>query len=196
MARNNNSTKLSLTMKRELDGLLEEGRMTLDDVRALIARCRGPKGAALPDALARSASNCQETVRILRESREIVRDIAGAVGEEDGEGACAKVIMEMLRGVVFKSLQAVIRDVDASFDATELAKLTGFFKEIIPLTQLERARAKRIREEEQARASEEWCGRMHFLGAAGDLKKLSDEELEWKINELAGRIVAPGAFPF
>ena len=193
MARNNGVKKIPLEMKRELDGLLEEGKTTLDDVRAFIASRREPGGAALPKAPALGAADYRETVRALRESREIVKDIAGALGGENGEGECTRVIMEMLRSFVFKSLQAVMRDVDSTFDAADLAKITRSLKDMIQLAQLEQVQTRRIREEEQARAAEEWRGRVNSLGTAGELKKLSDDELERKINELAGRAFAPGS---
>jgi hypothetical protein len=66
-----------------------------------------------------------------------------------------------------------------------VAKIARSLKDLSHAMHLEQDFAKRIREEERRKVEEEVRGRVQALGSAQDLRKLTDEELERKISELA-----------
>ncbi len=186
MARKNAVTKLPPSIKRQLDRLILEDRLTLDELHAFVKeRVDNPPSRT---SIWRHAVQEKETKDALRESREIARGIAQELGPDSVESEQGRILVEMLRSFVFKAMMGKVSDPDAKFDAGEIAKITRSIRDLAQAMHLEQDFAKRIREEARKEVEAEVKARVDKLGSAEELKKLTNEELERKIAELAGAV--------
>lgn len=188
MPRHSTVMKLPVSTRKQLDRALMRGEMTIDQLHAFIAGCCAP-GEDTPSrsAIGRYAAKFNETAKAMRENREMAMALAQELGPESLEGEQGRLLVEILRGLVFQAMQQRAADPDAKFDAGEVAKIARSLKDLSHAMHLEQDFAKRIREEERRKVEEEVRGRVQALGSAQDLRKLTDEELERKISELAAQ---------
>lgn len=184
MARKNAVHKLPPSLKRQLDRLIMEDRLTLDELHAFVAeRVANPPSRT---SIWRHAVDEKATRDALRESREIARGIAQELGPESVEGEQGRVLVEMLRSFVFRAMMDKVNTPDAKFDAKEIAAITRSVRDLAQAMHLEQDFAKRIRVEERKKVEAEVKDRVtKLLGSPEELKKLTNEELERKIAELA-----------
>ena len=92
--------------------------------------------------------------------------------------------MDMLRGLLFRTLQDRTSSPNAKFDAAEIDKIARSLKNLSQAMHLEQDFAKRIREEARREAQAQIRNKIKDLGSAAELKELSDEELAQKLAEL------------
>ncbi len=185
MARKSTILGLPSSVRRELDRLLLEGKLTLNQLRDFIAGCDSVSEVPSRSALGRYAANFKETASLLQESREMARAIAQELGPESVEGEQGRILIEMLRSFFFRSVREKVNNPDAAFDASEFAKMARSLRDMSQAMSLEQDFARRIREEERKKVEAEVKDRVNQLGSAEELKKLTNEELERKIAELA-----------
>jgi hypothetical protein len=188
MPRKSTVLRLPSAVRKQLDRALMAGDMTLDQLHAFIVGCCEKK-EAVPSrsALGRYAASFNETAKAMRENREYARALAQELGPESLEGDQGRLLVEILRGLVFTAMQKRAADPNSTFDAAEVAKIARSLKDLSHAMHLEQDFAKRIRDEERRKVEEEMRSRVQALGSAKDLKGLSDEELEQRIAELAGK---------
>ncbi|MCL1939550.1 MAG: DUF3486 family protein [Desulfovibrionaceae bacterium] len=179
-------TKLPPEILRELDKKLMQGALTLDALLAFIrGRVNDPPSRS---ALGRYAASFNETARAMRENREYARQLAQELGPESLEGDQGRLLVEILRGLVFTAMQKRATDPDATFDAAEVAKIARSLKDLSHAMHLEQDFAKRIKDETRKEVEAEMRSRVEALGGAKELKGLSDAELEKKIADLTARV--------
>lgn len=177
-------TKLPPDVRRSLDRKLMEGKLTLDQLMEFIAGCDGVAAMPSRSSLARYSTSFEETARAMRQSREMARTLAQDLGPESVEGEQGRVLVEILRGLVFDVLMELRGDPDKRVDVEKLQRLSRTLKEMSHSMHLEQDFAKRIREEERKKIEAEMKVRVDKLGSAEELKQLTNEELERKIAEL------------
>lgn len=187
MGRKSSITRLPKNVRKELDKKLMEGMLTLDQLQAFLASCDGVEKPPSRSALGRYAKTFDDTAKKLRESREAARALAQELGPESVEGEQGRLLVEMLRGLTFDLLYDLQNNPSAHTDVEKLQRLSRTLKEMSHAMHLEQDFAKRIREEERRKVEEEMRAKVKQLGTAKDLKKLTDEELEKKISDLAAR---------
>ena len=188
MGRKSSITKLPQSVRRQLDRLIAEGKLTLDELHKFVLSCEEMQesGETPPSrtAIWRHAATVKETSEALRESREIAAGIAQELGADTVEGEQGRLLVEMLRTFMFRNLRGRVGDVEG-VDPQDLSRMARAIKDLSQAMHFEQDFANKIRAEERKKAEEEIRGRVLALGSAKDLKELSDEELEAKIAELA-----------
>ena len=160
MGRKSTVLQLPDSVRRELDRLLLEGKLTLDQLRAFLAGCDGVMDAPSRSALGRYAASYKETVSLLRESREMARGIAQELGPDSVEGEQGRLLVEMLRSFFFRAVRAKVDDPGADFDASEFARMARSLRDMSQAMSMEQDFARRIREEarkEMDAASRPWA---------------------------------------
>ena len=171
------------SLLRQLDRLIMEDRLTIDELHAFVSeRVENPPARS---TIGRYAANEKAAKAALRESREIARGIAQELGPDSVESEQGRILVEMLRSFVFKAMMGKVSDPASTFDAAEIGKITRSVRDLAQAMSLEQDFAKRIRDEERKKVEAEVKARVGKLGTAEELKKLTDEELERKIAELA-----------
>ena len=188
MPRKSTILKLPSSVRRELDRLLFDGKLTLDQLREFIASCDSVEEVPSRSALGRYAASFKETADHLRESREMARAIAQELGPESVEGEQGRMLIEMLRSFFFRSVRKKVDDPGAAFDAAEFAKMARSLRDMSQAMSLEQDFARRIKDETRKEVEAEMRAKVEALGGAKELKSLSDEELEKKIAELTARV--------
>ena len=145
------STVLNLPdhVLEELNSALVRGRLSLKELRDFIARCDGVERVPSESALGRYSMTFKETAAVMRENREMATALAQELGPESVEGDQGRLLVEILRGIVFKTIQARANDpnVTESFDANEVAKIARSLKDLSHTMRLEQDFAKKIKEE-------------------------------------------------
>ena len=176
-------TKLPPSVLRELDAKLMRGHLTIDQLLEFLhGKVEAPPSRS---ALGRYAKNFEATAKALRESREAAKALAQEMGPDSVEGEQGRLLVEMLRGLVFDVIFDLKGDPEAKVDVEKLQRLSRTLKELSHSMHLEQDFAKRIKEETRKEVEAEVKARVGKLGSAEELKKLSNEELERKIAELA-----------
>jgi len=187
MARKSSVARLSPDLRRQIDKALTDGRMTLDELHDFVTGKCEAAGADAPSrtALWRYSTNFSAAAQVMRENRDMARALAQELGADSVEGEQGRLLVEMLRGLLYRALQDRTGDASNKFDASELDKIARSLKNLSQAMHLEQDFAKRIREEARREAQAQIRDKIKDLGSAAELKELSDEELAKKLAELA-----------
>lgn len=186
MARKSSVTRLSPDLRRQIDKALTDGRMTLDELHAFVTGKCAAAGADAPSrtALWRYSTNFSAAAQVMRENRDMARALAQELGAESVEGEQGRLLVEMLRGLVYRTMQERMTEPDAKFDPAEVDKIARSLKNLSQAMSLEADFAKRIKDEARREAQAQIRDKIKELGSAAELKELSDEELAQKLAEL------------
>ena len=186
MARKSSVSRLSPDLRRQIDKALTDGRMTLDELHDFVAGKCEADGADAPSrtALWRYSTNFSAAAQVMRENRDMARTLAQELGADSVEGEQGRLLVEMLRGLLYRALQDRTGDASNKFDASELDKIARSLKNLSQAMHLEQDFAKRIREEARREAQAQIRDKIKDLGSAAELKELSDEDLAKKLAEL------------
>lgn len=186
MARKSSVSRLSPDLRRQIDKALTDGRMTLDELHDFVAGKCEAAGADAPSrtALWRYSTNFSAAAQVMRENRDMARTLAQELGADSVEGEQGRLLVEMLRGLLYRALQDRTGDASNKFDASELDKIARSLKNLSQAMHLEQDFAKRIREEARREAQAQIRDKIKDLGSAAELKELSDEDLAKKLAEL------------
>ena len=186
MARKSSVSRLSPDLRRQIDKALIDGRMTLDELHEFVTSKCAAAGADAPSrtALWRYSTNFSAAAQVMRENREMARALAQELGADSVEGEQGRLLVEMLRGLLYRALQDRTGDASNRFDAGELDKIARSLKNLSQAMHLEQDFAKRIRDEARREAQAQIRDKIKDLGSAAELKELSDEELAQKLAEL------------
>lgn len=187
MPRKSTVFTLPAGVRKQLDRALMRGDMTLDQLHAFIASCcEKQEEAPSRSALGRYASTFQETAKSMRENREMARALAQELGPESIEGEQGRLLVEILRGLVFKTLQRKAAEGESAIvDINEVTKIARSLKDLSHAMHLEQDFARRIKDETRKEMEVQIKERIKNMGSAKDLKELSDADLEKRIAELA-----------
>ncbi|HXG29259.1 MAG TPA: DUF3486 family protein [Nevskiales bacterium] len=96
--------RLPREVKAAIDGLLKEGRFSLDEILGEIRRQYGDAVAPSRSALGRYKKNFDEVSKHMQEAREIASIWTQKIGEQP-ESDIGKVAIEMLRTLAFQASQ-------------------------------------------------------------------------------------------
>lgn len=186
MARKSSVARLSPELRRQIDKALTDGRMTLDELHEFVTGKCEAAGADAPSrtALWRYSTNFSAAAQVMRENRDMARALAQELGADSVEGEQGRLLVEMLRGLLYRALQDRTGDAANKFDASELDKIARSLKNLSQAMHLEQDFAKRIRDEARREAQAQIRDKIKELGSAAELKELSDEELAQKLTEL------------
>lgn len=186
MARKSSVARLSPDLRRQIDKALTDGRMTLDELHDFVTGKCEAAGADAPSrtALWRYSTNFSAAAQVMRENREMASALAQELGPNSVEGEQGRLLVDMLRGLLFRTLQDRTSSPNAKFDAAEIDKIARSLKNLSQAMHLEQDFAKRIREEARREAQAQIRNKIKDLGSAAELKELSDEELAQKLAEL------------
>ena len=186
MARKSSVTRLSPELRKQIDKALVDGRMTLDELHEFVTGKCEAAGADAPSrtALWRYSTNFSAAAQVMREGREMAVALAQELGAGSVEGEQGRLLVEMLRGLLFRALQDRTSSPDAKIDAAEIDKIARSLKNLSQAMSLEADFAKRIREEARRETQAQIRDKIKELGSAAELKNLSDEELAQKLAEL------------
>ena len=186
MPRKSSVTRLSPDLRKQIDKALTDGRMTLDELHAFVSGKCAAAGADAPSrtALWRYSTNFSAAAQVMRENRDMARALAQELGPDSVEGEQGRLLVDMLRGLLFRTLQDRTGSPDAKFDAAEIDKIARSLKNLSQAMSLEADFAKRIKDEARREAQAQIRDRIKELGTAAELKNLSDEELAQKLAEL------------
>ena len=186
MPRKSSVTRLSPDLRRQIDKALTDGRMTLDELHEFVSGKCEAAGADAPSrtALWRYSTNFSAAAQVMRENRDMARALAQELGAESVEGEQGRLLVEMLRGLVYRTMQERMTEPDAKFDPAEVDKIARSLKNLSQAMSLEADFAKRIKDEARREAQAQIRDRIKELGTAAELKELSDEELAQKLAEL------------
>ena len=192
MARKSSVTRLSPDLRKKIDKALTDGRMTLDELHAFVARKCADIGENAPSrtALWRYSANFSAAAQVMRENRDMARALAQELGADSVEGEQGRLLVEMLRGLLYRALQDRTGDASNKFDASELDKISRSLKNLSQAMHLEQDFAKRIREEARREAQAQIRDKIKDLGSAAAIKELSDEELAQKLAELTAETMS------
>ena len=177
---------MSPDLRRQIDKALTDGRMTLDELHEFVSGKCAAAGADAPSrtALWRYSTNFSAAAQVMREGREMAVALAQELGAGSVEGEQGRLLVEMLRGLLFRALQDRTSSPDAKIDAAEIDKIARSLKNLSQAMSLEADFAKRIREEARRETQAQIRDKIKELGSAAELKNLSDEELAQKLAEL------------
>ena len=180
---------LPSSFRKELDRLILEEKLSIDDLRDFIASCdaleKPPSRSAVGEYAKQLKDEAKETALFLRESREMASAIAQELGPESVEGEQGRLLIEMLRTFLFRFIRERRKDPTAAFEPGEFAKMARALRDMSQAMQMEQDFAKRIKDDARKEMEAEMKARVEKFGKAEDLKKLSNEELDKKIAELA-----------
>lgn len=169
MARKSSVTRLSPELRRQIDKAVRDGRMTLDELHEFVLGKCAAVGADAPSrtALWRYSTNFSAAAQVMRENRDMARALAQELGPDSVEGEQGRLLVDMLRGLLFRTLQDRTGSPDAKFDAAEIDKIARSLKNLSQAMSLEADFAKRIREEERKKTLDEARDKLDAAAAGG-----------------------------
>lgn len=183
--------RLPSSFRKELDRLILEDKLSIDQLREFISSCdtleQAPSRSSVGDYAKQVRDEAKETAAALRESREIAGAIAQELGPDNLESDQGRLLVEMLRTIFFRYIREKTNSPGDPLGPDSFAKMARALRDMSQAMQFEQDFAKRIKEEARKEMEVEMRAKVEALGSARDLKGLSDEELEKKIAELAGR---------
>lgn len=161
---------LPVSVRKRLDRALMDGQMTLDQLHAFIQDCcAGKVKAPSRSALGRYALTFNEAAQALRENREVTRAMVQELGAESLEGEQGRLLVEIVRSLVFRAMHTRAADPDAKFSADECLTIARTLKDLSQAMHLEQDFAKRIREEARKKALDEMKEKLDTATASGGL---------------------------
>lgn len=153
MARRSSIHQLDPRLRSALDGLIREGRYTLDDILAHLAQLNGGEPPVSRSAIGRYAQRAEEQMRRYREAQEVAR-VWVEKFESEPDGDVARLLPEMLRSVAFQTLGS-LGEREESADAQEVMFLAKAMKDLASADKLTTDRILQIRQEVAKRAATE-----------------------------------------
>lgn len=153
MARKSSIRQLDPRLREAIDGLVRDGRHTLDDILAHLAQLNGGEAPVSRSALGRYAQRAEEQMRRYREAREVAK-VWVAKFESEPDGDVARLLPEMLRSVAFQTLGSMSERKEAA-DAEEVMLLAKAMKDLASADKLTAERILKIREEVAKKAAVE-----------------------------------------
>ena len=103
MARKSTVTKLDARLRESVDGLVRDGRYTLDEILEHLAQLNGGMAPGSRSALGRYAQQAEEQMKRYREAQEVAKVWMGKL-EDEPNGDVARLLPEMLRSVAFQTI--------------------------------------------------------------------------------------------
>ena len=173
-------------VRAQLDKLIGEGRLSLDALVEFLKTHEDVDNPPSRSAIGRYAPTIRETSAFLRETRAAAEALVEELGL-NSESEQGRLMVEMLRGLIFKTMQDRTSNPEAKIDIKEIKDLARALKDLSHAMQMEQEFAKKLKEEARREVEAEVRAKIDKLGSVKDLKKLSDEELEKKIAELAAQ---------
>lgn len=153
MARKSSIQQLDPRLQDALNGLLREGRYTLDEILAKLAELNAGAAPVSRSALGRYAQRAEEQMQRYREAQEVAKVWVDKL-ETEPNGDVARLIPEMLRSVAFQTLGS-IGDREESADAQEVMFLAKAVKDLASADKLTTERILTIRQEVAKKAAVE-----------------------------------------
>lgn len=153
MARKSSIAQLDPRLRSAVDGLIREGRYTLDDIIAHLATLNGGEAPVSRSALGRYAQRAEEQMRRYREAQEVAK-VWVEKFESEPDGDVARLLPEMLRSVAFQTLGS-LGDREESADAQEVMFLAKAMKDLASADKLTTERILQIRQEVAKKAASE-----------------------------------------
>lgn len=153
MARKSSIAQLDPRLRSAVDGLIREGRYTLDDIIAHLAQLNGGEAPVSRSALGRYAQRAEEQMRRYREAQEVAK-VWVEKFESEPDGDVARLLPEMLRSVAFQTLGS-LGDREESADAQEVMFLAKAMKDLASADKLTTERILQIRQEVAKKAATE-----------------------------------------
>lgn len=120
MPRHSSIKKLPKEIKAAIDGLLKEGRFTLDQIRSEVLGRYGDEAVPSRSALGRYKKNFDDLAKELRETREIADVWAQKLGSVP-DSDIGKVVLEILRTLSYRVGADLMQSGD--LDAKAIAQL-------------------------------------------------------------------------
>lgn len=153
MARKSSIQQLDPRLREAIDGLIRDGRHTLDDIVEHLAKLNGGQAPVSRSALGRYAQRAEEQMRRYREAREVAKVWVDKF-ENEPDGDVARLLPEMLRSVAFQTLGS-LGDREESAEAQEVMFLAKAMKDLASADVLTTQRILKIREETAKKAAVE-----------------------------------------
>ncbi len=145
MARKSSIAKLDPRLREAVDGLIRDGRCTLDDILLHLAQLNGGEAPVSRSALGRYAQRATEQMVRYREAQEVAKVWVDKF-ESEPNGDVARLLPEMLRSVAFQTLGSM-SEREAAADAEEVMLLAKAMKDLASADKLTVERILRIRQE-------------------------------------------------
>lgn len=145
MARRSSITRLDPRLRQAVDGLIREGRYTLDDILEHLAGLNGGEAPVSRSALGRYAQRATEQMQRYREAQQVAKVWVDKLGAEP-DGDVARLLPELLRSVAFQTLGS-LSDRDESADAQEVMFLAKAMKDLASADKLTAERILVVRRE-------------------------------------------------
>lgn len=153
MGRKSSIQQLDPRLREAVDGLIREGRYTLDDILGHLAQLNGGQAPVSRSALGRYAQRAEEQLKRYREAQEVAKVWITKL-EREPEGDVARLLPEMLRGIAFVTMGS-IGEREEGGDAQEVMFLAKAMKDLAGADALTTARILKIREETAKKAAVE-----------------------------------------
>jgi len=145
VARKSSITQLDPRLREAVDGLIRDGRATLDDILLHLAQLNGGEAPVSRSALGRYAQRATEQMARYREAQEVAKVWVDKF-ESEPNGDVARLLPEMLRSVAFQTLGSMSERSEAA-DAEEVMLLAKAMKDLASADKLTSERILRIRQE-------------------------------------------------
>lgn len=189
MAQKSSIKKLPTSLRKQLDRLILEDKLTIDQLRDFIAARDGvgkvPSRTSVGNYAKQVRDEARETAMALRESREMASAIAQELGPDSVESEQGRLLVEMLRTVFFRFVREKTNSQGEALNPDAFAKMARAMRDMSQTMQFEQDFARRIRDEERKKVEAEVQARVDELCGTEALKALSDEELKKRIAQLA-----------
>jgi hypothetical protein len=169
MARKSSIQQLDPRLREAVDGLLREGRHTLDDILAKLAELNDGTAPVSRSSLGRYAARAEKQMKRYAEAQEVAKVWIDRI-EVEPNGDVARLNHEMLRTVAFQTL-GEIGEREVSADPQEVMFLAKALKDLASADRLTQDRILIIRQEVAKRAAVEAVKQAKASG-------LSDEAAE------------------
>lgn len=103
MARKSTVTKLDARLREAVDGLVRDGRYTLDEILDHLAQLNGGTAPVSRSALGRYAQQAEEQMKRYREAQNVAKVWIGRL-EDEPDGDVARLLPEMLRTIAYQTM--------------------------------------------------------------------------------------------
>ena len=168
--------QLEQQYRQQIDEWIADGTATITEMHAYLTEL-GADTIGLESVPARSTvgkyvADYNKTAAALRESREMTAVIMQDLGPQMAEGEQGRVLVNMVRTLLMRSLKPLIDNPDGALDSKELVAVSRSLKDMTQTMRMEQDYDKNIREQaakearEQAAESAATSARSHGLTEA------------------------------
>ena len=176
MPRKSTIDQLPAALREALDALIRDGRHTLDEILAHLAKLNDGEEPVSRSALGRYAQRAEAQMQRYREAQEVAK-VWVQKFEADPQGDVARLLPEMLRSVAFQTLGSMSEREDAAAPE-EVMLLAKAMKDLASADKLTADRIIKIRAEAEAAARKKLLAEQSkTLDAARGELGVSDETL-------------------